>query len=221
MYRRVAVVFFLAVLIAVPGVSPAFAQEESPISWGLKLGTNISDFRGNDIEGLGELFDWKVGFCGGVFMSYDVNNWLTLQPEVLYSMKGMKLGFFSQSITFSLDYIDIPILATVKIPVEGTLRPFLYAGPVFAFNVRSEVSANLDFGEGSEDYSVDMSDYTNGFEFSLALGLGLNIGIAGRDMILDFRYEPGLTNAYDTPAEADETLEWKNDTIAILLGIRI
>ncbi len=218
MDKRVAAVFFLAVLIAVLGVSPALAQEESPLRFGVKLGLNISEFRGSDIAGLGELLDWKAGFCGGVFMSYDVNEWFTLQPEILYSMKGMKLGFMDESATVSLDYIDIPILATVKIPVEGTLRPFIYAGPVFGINVRSEASSTLSEDEDSE---LDLSDYTNGFEFSLALGLGLNIGIAGREMILDFRYEPGLTNVYDTPSDVDQTVEWKNDAIAILFGFRI
>lgn len=220
MNKRVAAVFFLAVLIAVLGVSPALAQEESPMSFGLKLGVNISDIRG--MEGMtwaADLIDWKTGFVGGVFMSYKFNNWFALQPELLYSMKGMKFGFLSESIlTVSLDYIEIPILAMADIPLEGTLRPFFYAGPVVGFNVRSNVAVSFD----EFDAEDDMDEFVSGTEFSLVLGLGLNIGIAGRDVILDFRYEPGLTNIFTSDVTDEvENMNWKNDTIAILLGFKI
>jgi hypothetical protein len=220
MNRRIAVIFALAVLIAALGVSPALAQEEKPMHFGVKLGMNISDLRG--IEGMSwaaDLIDWKAGFCGGVFMSYKVNNWFTIQPELLYSMKGMKFGFLSESfLTVSLDYIEIPVLAMADIPLEGTLRPFFYAGPVIGFNVRSNIAVAFeDF-----DAEKDMGEFVNGTEFSLALGLGLNIGIAGHDVILDFRYEPGLTNIFTNEVTDNaENSEWKNDTIAILLGIEI
>jgi hypothetical protein len=220
MNRRVAALVALAVLIAALGASPALAQNESPLRFGVKLGVNISDLRG--MEGMNwaaDLIDWKTGFVGGVFMSYKFNDWFALQPELLYSMKGMKLGFLSESIlTVSLDYIEIPILAMADIPLEGTLRPFFYAGPVIGFNVRSNIAVAFeDF-----DAETDMDEFVSGTEFSLALGLGLNISIAGRDAILDFRYEPGLTNIFTSEVTDNaENSEWKNDTIAILLGIRI
>jgi hypothetical protein len=220
MNRRIAAIFALAVLIAALGVSPALAQKESPMHFGVKLGVNISDIRG--MEGMSwaaDLIDWKTGFCGGVFMSYKVNNWFTLQPELLYSMKGMKFGFLTESLlTISLDYIEIPVLAMADIPLEGTLRPFFYAGPVIGFNVRSNIAVAFeDF-----DAETDMGEFVNGTEFSLALGLGLNIRIAGRDAILDFRYEPGLTNIFTSEVTDNaENTDWKNDTIAILLGLEI
>lgn len=217
MNRRSTGLIALAFLVFALGAVPARAQEEeSPVRFGFKLGLNISDFRGNDVEGAGELLDWKAGLCAGAFMSYRVNEWFALQPELLYSMKGMKLGLlFLDAITFSLDYIEVPVLAVFNIPAGGTLKPFAYAGPVFGFNVRSEVSASLF----EEEETVDVADYTNGFEFSLALGAGINFDIAGRALIFDFRYVPGLTNAFSEDFGGEgESIEWKNDTLSFLLG---
>lgn len=217
MKRRIPALVSLAVLLCSLGTAPALAQDdESPLRFGVKLGMNISDFRGNDIEGLGELLDWKAGLCAGVFVSYAVNDWFALQPELLYSMKGQKIGILSESITFSLDYIEVPVLAMFTLPLESSLAPFAYAGPVIGFNVRSEFSASL-FGE---DDALDLSEYTNTFEFSLALGAGINFDIAGKALTFEFRYVPGLTNVYsdeDMP-EDEEQVEWKNDTFSFLLG---
>lgn len=217
MNRRVAALFALVVLVAALGISPAIAQEEKPLRFGVKLGMNISDFRGNEVEGLGELIDWKAGFCGGFFMSYAVNDWFTVQPELLYSMKGMKIGMFGFSaLTFSLDYIEVPVLAMAKLPLKSRLKPFVYAGPVIGFNVRS----NMSVGLFDDEYEVDLTEYVNTTEFSLAFGGGINVVVAGRELILEVRYVPGLTNILDEKVEeTGESIEWKNDTISILAGL--
>jgi hypothetical protein len=216
MNRRIAAVLALAVLVTALGVSPALAQKESPLRFGVKLGMNISDFRGNDVGWKADLIDWKVGFCGGAFMSYAVNDWFTLEPELLYSMKGMKLGFLTfNGLTFSLDYIEIPVLAMAKIPVKPNFKPFVYAGPVVGFNVRSKISSNIL----DTDIDIDLSDYVSGTEFSLALGGGLNVFVGGQEFVLDFRYEPGLTGVFkDAVDKQGESLKWYNDTISILVG---
>lgn len=88
---------------------------------------------------------------------------------------------------------------------------------MIGFNVRAE--AGTTYFE--DDYSVDMGDYANTTEFSLAIGLGINVVIAKREMTLEGRYVPGLTNAFKDIVEDghEEELPWKNDTISILLGL--
>jgi hypothetical protein len=118
-------------------------------------------------------------------------------------------------VSFSLDYIEIPVLAMAKIPVKPNFKPFVYAGPVLGFNVRSQISTNLF----EADLEKDLSDYVNGTEFSLALGGGLNVFVGGQEFILDFRYEPGLTTVFkDAVTEGGDSMKWYNDTISILVG---
>lgn len=215
MNRRIAAIVALVVLIAALGVSSALAQEKSPLSFGLKLGLNISDIRGTGIDWVGDLFDWKAGFCGGAYMSYAVNDWFSLQPELLYSMKGMKMGLFGSSlISFSLDYIEIPVLATAKIFPKNRFHPFVYAGPDLGFNVRSSASADL-----FEDVTLnqDLSSVVNSTEFSLAFGAGMNVVIAKRELTLDLRYVRGLTNIFKDEATGDYA-NWQNSTTSLLVG---
>ncbi len=208
----------LAVLILAFAAVPARAQDESPLRFGVKLGMNISDFRGDDgIEGWGELLDWKAGFCGGVFMSYAVNDRFSVQPELLYSMKGMKVGLWAFSATWSLDYIEIPVLARFSLPFWSKRKPFVCAGPAIGFNVRSNVDVAL---YNEELGSIDLDEFTNTVDFSLVISAGIDFNIAGHEIILEGRYVPGLSNVYtDEFADvSDVSIEQFNDTISILLG---
>lgn len=219
MNSRLTGLLALAVLIFSLSAAPVFAQEEeSPIRFGVKLGMNISDFSGDDdIEGWGELLDWKAGFCGGVFMAYAVNDWFSLQPELLYSMKGMKmgLGILGLSMTWSLDYIEIPVLAVFEIPLESSLRPYALAGPAVGFKVRSKMSASAL----GEEETFDLGEYTNTVDFSLVVGAGINFDIAGRALTFDFRWIPGLTGVFkDDVPWTDEPPNMRNDTFSFLLG---
>ncbi|MDD3643879.1 MAG: hypothetical protein PHQ19_10500 [Candidatus Krumholzibacteria bacterium] len=48
MFGRTAVALALALMICTPGITSAIAPEHSPLRFGVKLGLNISDFKGND-----------------------------------------------------------------------------------------------------------------------------------------------------------------------------
>ena len=217
MNMRITGLFVLTALIFTLAAVPARAQDESPLRFGLKLGLNISDFRGDDgIEGGGELIDWKAGFCGGVFMSYAINDWFSVEPELLYSMKGMKLALMGVSVAWNLDYIEVPVLALFRLPFWNKVKPFAYTGPAIGFNVRSEISAKYE----DEEESVDLEEFTNTVDFSLVFGVGIYIPIAGHEIIFDVRYVPGFSNIYTDEFEeaAGVSVEQFNDTISFLLG---
>ncbi len=58
------------------------------------------------------LADWKstVGFCGGVFLELNFGRILTIQPEVLYTMKGADTG--TGKLKFQSDsMIGLPVSA--------------------------------------------------------------------------------------------------------------
>ncbi|MCK7480227.1 MAG: PorT family protein [Candidatus Moduliflexus flocculans] len=57
------------------------------VRFGIKGGANIANVNGNFADNIG---DWKntVGFCAGIFVELNLGRILTIQPEVLYTMKG-------------------------------------------------------------------------------------------------------------------------------------
>jgi len=190
--------------------SPAFALRDSPISVGPKLGVNIADL-GGDAEGTST----KAGFCGGAFLAWEISDWFTFQPEFLYSQRGASIDFLDGS--FSLDYIEIPLLAMLTIPMEGRFKPNLFFGPSIAFNIRAKVSA---YGE-----SADIKDIISTTDVGIAVGAGVKVGDLGPGAITaDIRYTIGLTNVLDVDGYSDvldqdlSDASVKNNVLCFMVG---
>ena len=177
-----------AVLLALPQTSAA------GIKFGLKGGANIANVNGNWNDELG---DWKstVGFCGGIFLELNFGRVLTIQPEVLYTMKGADTGDGK----LNFDYIEIPVLLKIRIPT-GSIHPFIFAGPAFGWNLKAAL-AGYDLGD------VPTADY------SAVLGGGLQLG---RSIHIDVRYTMGLQKL-DIPDL--ETIDLKNGVLSATLGL--
>lgn len=111
--------------------SETTTDNRQKLSFGLKVGANYSNVY--DSEGEDFVADAKFGLAGGVFVSIPLGKFFGVEPEVLFSQKGFKskgtyLGS-TYSMTRTTDYIDIPLLFTVK-PIEQVTLLF---GPQFSY----------------------------------------------------------------------------------------
>ena len=196
--------FSISLMLVIMGMltvtsSPVAALEDSPLSYGPKVGMNFSDFSGFEIpfSSALNLIDFRFGFCGGGFLSYAINDWFRVQTELLYSMKGLKLGFGDIGAGLSLDYIEIPLLAMLTIPNNSRFTPNLFVGPTIGFNVRAKAYGELgDLASGT----VDISEVVNVFEAGMAFGGGLNVEIGPGELTFDIRYVLGFTDVFDSEA---------------------
>lgn len=164
------------------------------VKFGIKGGANIANVNGNFTDALG---DWKstVGFCGGIFLELNFGRVLTIQPEVLYTMKGADAGTGK----LKFDYIEVPILLKLRIPT-GSLHPFIFAGPAFGFNLKAVL-------DGVEVHDMPTADY------SAVLGGGLQLG---RSIHIDARYTMGLQKL----AIPDlDTIDLKNGVLSATIGL--
>jgi Outer membrane protein beta-barrel domain len=184
----VLVVGVFALLLALPQTSAA------GIKFGLKGGANIANVNGNWNDALG---DWKstVGFCGGIFLELNFGKVLTIQPEVLYTMKGADMGDGK----LKFDYLEIPVLLKVRIPT-GNIHPFIFAGPAFGFNLKAAIDEYQLDGMPTADYSA-------------VLGGGLQLG---RSVHIDVRYTMGLQKLEIPDLE---TIDLKNGVLSATLGL--
>jgi len=164
------------------------------VKFGIKGGANIANVNGNFEEALA---DWKstVGFCGGVFLELNFGRILTIQPEVLYTMKGADTGTGK----LKFDYLEIPILLKLRIPI-GSLHPFVFAGPAFGFNLKAVL-------EGIEVEDMPKADY------SAVLGGGLQLG---RSIHIDVRYTMGLQKLEIPDVDA---IDLKNGVLSATIGL--
>ena len=185
----------VAALAAAPLLAPA-AQAQAV--FGVRAGLNVSDFTGDDAPANA---DPRLGFSGGVFAHAPIGaSGLYVQPEVLYSMKGVTSD---NDGTLAVDYVEVPLLLGYAIPVTQTgLMLGAYAGPALGIKVGESISQNFGTITGSRD-----SDVFEDLDIGAAVGATVGAGAFG----VDARYTFGLMNALDV---ADSSLRNGAFTVA-------
>lgn len=159
------------------------ATAQAQISFGVKAGASLTNFTGDDTSDLKS----KIGAHGGLVAKFGVNDMFSIQPELLYSMKGARIEFGDEKYASSLNYIDVPVLAKVATGDNGS-GLFFELGPQFGFLV----SANQESPDPTTGNKVDtdIKELLNTFDFGYAAGLGYQLESGP---MIGLRYNGGIT----------------------------
>ena len=167
----------------------------------LKAGANLANLNGL------ENTDMRPGAHFGLVTTIKINDKFYLAPEFTpLSRKGAKniplahiddapvaneLGS-PRDIQRVLNYIDIPIVARYYVHE----RIGLGAGPQFSFLTSANDSYTTDLADEEVEYSVDIKDDLNPFEFGLVVDITYTAWKArkGKGLNIHTRYAHGLTN---------------------------
>jgi hypothetical protein len=182
--------YFTLLLVLAAFTSISLAQ----MQMGLKAGLNIANLSGDDVENN----DSKTGFAGGVFFMYQFSNMFAIQPEAYYTMKGATLNETFEGVsvdfTYTLDYIEVPLLFKLIIPIEGSnIRPSIFAGPAIGFKATAKVKTEAQ----GESYEEDIEDVKS-TDFDLVFGGGLGFPVGNNELGFDVRYIMGLSTIDDS-----------------------
>jgi hypothetical protein len=163
--------------------------------------------------------DSEMGYVLGLAMTYDLIPGLSLQPELLYVQQGGKYDIAlvdeggmpvgNGELIWDLDYIQVPVLARISLPLLGTAIPTIIAGPALAFNLSSDYTQKMS----GEEVSGNIDDISS-TDLSLIIGAGMKLGAGPAGAILEVRYNHGLTNLNDSDGPA----EIKNRSIQAMAG---
>jgi hypothetical protein len=188
----------------------ANAQDAAGPQFGIKAGLNVSGHYGADTD---EFHKMKAGGVFGFYMSYAASPQFTIQPEVLYSMKGWKWEEGTYMETGKTNYIEIPVLFKYNVQTEGTTSPSLFVGPAIAFLTKAEVDWDDDGDTGTED----IKDFLKSSDFSVVFGGGVDFAMGEGTVTFDARYTLGLSKLPDS--ELDELgVDVKNKTWSFMFG---
>jgi hypothetical protein len=187
----------LVTLLLILAAFTSLSQAQMQI--GPKVGLNISNVSGSDAGSP----DSKTGFAGGLFFMYQFSNMFAIQPEAYYTMKGAKekqdIEGYTVEATVSLDYIEVPLLLKLIIPIQGSsVHPAVFAGPAVGFNTTHKVKVEVE-GQSAEDDIPDVKST----EFSLVFGGGVGFPVGNNELGFDVRYNLGLTTIDDSADEYD------------------
>jgi hypothetical protein len=182
------------------------------VGGGVKGGLALADVPNSldNFDEPGASTSLRVGFAAGGFLTFRVGGGFSIQPEVLFTQKGVKLevgdGALSGDVKYQADYLDVPILARVTFG-QG-VRGYLFAGPSFDIKLNAKMKVGI-MGQAEEE---DISDEVEDFEFAVAFGGGVELG----PLLLEARWSEGLSNLNTAKDEP----ELKSRTILFLVGFR-
>ncbi len=153
----------------------------SQVGIGIKGGVNFANIGGADAR-----TDSKslTGFAAGGYLEISLPVLFTIQPEVLYSMKGFAVERQYDKHTIHFNYLEIPVLVKYSFPVP-VVKPSLYAGP--AMGILLSAKEEDEFG-GLPTVETDFTDNTTSVDWGLVLGASANIAV----ITVDIRYTLGL-----------------------------
>lgn len=113
------------------------------ITIGAKAGGNLSNIYDSKSEGFQA--DPKLGLALGAFITIPVGNFLGIQPELLFSQRGLRgsgsILLSPYSFTRTTNHIDVPILLAIKpIPLLTLL-----VGPQYSYLISQSYKFNNEF----------------------------------------------------------------------------
>jgi hypothetical protein len=201
----------LAILMVAMIIPSAHAKMK--IGVGGDLGFNISTMV-SDIAGFDTGKKSRNGLLMGGVLVLNFNEYLAMQPEVRYSMKGFRSkttqGAAWSETKYNYDYLEIPIYLKFSIPTGIGFGPHFMAGPVFGL----KLSSNYDYNDSNgQTQSGTIADQKS-IDFGLGFGAGGHYDFGAHGVMLNFIYNLGLTNVNGQPGGADVS----NRCLSIVAG---
>ncbi len=182
------------ILILLGGAHLTFAQNRN-FKFGVKGGTNLSNFRGNEVVStedpsirIGNSNARLTGFVGGVFMR--LGSSLFIQPELLLSQKGGEFNVFRDGIsddknTINVRFTNLDVPVLVGFRIGDVLR--INAGPIASIRLAENGGLRRALNEvGANSVRDNFNQAALGYQ----AGVGFDIG----NLSLDLRYEGNFTN---------------------------
>ncbi len=199
------------VVIAVAAVFTASTSAQAQLTAGGFAGVNSSTFSISELSS-SESTSSQIGFMAGGWVGFHLGGLLTLQVEAFYTQKGSKLeDTGSPTATFKADYIEVPLLLKVGIPLGG-LKPNIYAGPAIAFNVNCKIGLEGSPEANCDDPLFDVE--VKSTDLSGIIGVGINLS----RFLIAVQYDHGFDNIL---VDDLSTQEVNNRTWTLLVGFGI
>ncbi len=165
-----------------------------------------------------------TGLQIGAVANIGVNENFSIQPELLFSQKGYKtkddgtIPDMSWSSKFIKNYIEVPVMAKVTFGNDNSgARVYLNAGPYIGIWASGKMKSRYSY-EGDSDTEIELIDPDdfrmedgesiayNRVDFGLSFGGGVAIAAGPGNLILDVRYNIGLSDQM----RFDDKSQWKD-----------
>ncbi len=213
--QKFALLFFAAFLLVFSTLKAQQQQTTSETAlstkFGIKGGLNLTNLHSNDFADN----QMKAGFNAGIYSKIPVTPGFSIQPELLYSVKGNKSDYSnfvqgSGQYRFNLGYIELPLLAVVNLAKNFSIHGGGYAAYLAYADIK-DVNNN-----GHINGITDLNENNfNRWDFGLAGGVAFDI----ENFTLGARYNYGLSDIGKSGNLSSNVLgNAKNNGLSIYAG---
>ena len=168
--------------------SSSRAVVDSPaLAFGVKAGLNMATAAfDSQYSGTGSVSKFHLG----VTMDVRITDMFYFSTGLLYSAKGYKYDDNTISETASANFVDIPLQATLRLPLGSSVVLQPSVGPYIAMGIGGDIEGKKN---NTKDYSGKFSDHFSSFDYGLQAGVQLiisghfNFGLAYQAGMGDYR----------------------------------
>ena len=184
----------ITLLVACIAMACSAAFAEGNISYGAKVGANLTNLVGKGAKGL---HDMKAGYQFGLFAEFRVAPSIAIAPEVVFSDQGFSNKPANGDRFYDyMNYINVPVMAKFYVAKDFSID----FGPQVGFMVYNNFCG------------VNIKDICNKVDFGLGLGASYNLS---EKAFIQARYNYGLTHVYKDSKDANG-----NGEIQLSIGYR-
>ncbi len=176
---------------------------------GIKGGLNVSNLYIDNVTDQNA----RLGFNIGVFGQLMSSDKFAIQPELLYSTKGSSAqygGVINQEITYNLNYLDLPVLAVIKLGPDAEIHLGAYA----SYLLNANISYKGDLSNGVDPIDKDK---LKSFDYGLAGGMGINFG----NVQVGARYNYGLVKIANSNSARSFLGDSKNSCAQVFVAFNL
>lgn len=173
---------FLAVssmLICITCSVETKAQQTPVFHIGIKGGTNFTktSAESSDLKG-----KYGLGYHAGIMTRLDLGR-MYVQGEALFNKRKTSYDIKNEN-TAKLQWssIDVPVVVGYKMINEKDFNVRLFAGGVYSYTFKDNVSASKALQEGFKEFD------------KFNIGVTGGVGVDYKNFTVDLRYETGLTS---------------------------
>ena len=166
--------------------------------FGVKGGVNYTTFSGDGVDDA----KYKFGAVGGLAANFGFSESLSLQTELLYSMKGVQSK--ATDLKFKLNYIELPLM--FRYTLADGKGPFLQAGPQVGYLA----NAKLSDGDGTEFEIPEDTFQKVELGYVAAVGYQLESGLS-----IEGRFNGGINSVGKDDGVNDQN---RNRVFSVQLG---
>lgn len=162
------------------------SQSSPAVAFGVRAGLNMATTAFDDkYSGTGSVSKFHLG----VTMDVRLTDVFYFSTGLLYSAKGYKYDDDTISEEGSATFVDIPLLASFRLPLGSSVALQPSVGPYIAMGI----GGDIDGEKNHQSYSTKFSDHFSSFDYGLQIGAQLiisdhfNFGASYQAGMADYR----------------------------------